>query len=165
MIQVKSLQNLGAFNEKSKFWLAIESIFFESSVKKDFSSPEEKNAFRFKYLDWYAKNHPELFFVAMDQDNKIHGYICGTSQTAESSELLKLHPWTALFAHLFLQYPAHLHINCAGKSRGMGLGSTLLNVFENTLQSKQIVGVHLVTSPHSRNVGFYEKNGYKLKFE
>lgn len=162
MIQVKSLQSLGALGEKNKIWIGIENVFFESSSKKTFVNADERNAFRFKYLDWYAKHHPELFFLGLDQDQRVHGYICGTPETNSTNDLATLHPWFSIFSHLYLQYPAHLHINCAEKARGSGLGSTLLSVFENTLQAKGIVGVHLVTAPEARNVGFYDKNGYKF---
>lgn len=162
MIQVKSLQNLGPMLEKGRIWPGIENIFFESSVKKKFESPEERAAFKFKYLDWYAKNHSGCFFVALDQDQKVQGYICGVPNTSLHPELNEMHPWFQKISHLFTSFPAHLHINCAEKARGLGLGSTLLNVFENTIHSQGIIGVHLVTSPDSRNVGFYDRNGYKF---
>lgn len=162
MIQIKSLQSFAVLGESGKVWQSVETIFFESSIKKKFANAEEKAHFRFKYLDWYIKNHPELFFIAIDGDKNIQGYICGAPDTAAESELSSLHPWFSLFSHLFLHYPAHLHINCAENARGVGLGTALLNVLENTLQSKQILGVHLVTSPEARNVGFYDRNGYKF---
>ncbi|NBO39549.1 GNAT family N-acetyltransferase [bacterium] len=162
MIQVKSLLSLGTAADKGKLWSRVEAIFFESSVKKTFASAEERDAFRFKYLDWYAKKHSECFFLAVDPDLKVLGYICGSPQTLSAPELAVLHPWFSLFASEFAEFPAHLHINCSESARGKGIGSTLLNVFENYLRSMSVAGVHLVTAPDARNVGFYEKNGYEF---
>lgn len=162
MIQVKNLLSLGPTVSKSGLWAGVEKIFFESSAKKTFASNEEREAFRFKYLDWYAKNHPECFFVAFEKNNDALGYICGVPETTAHPELVGLHPWFSVFEDCFAQFPAHLHINCSESARGQGLGSTLLTLFENHLRSKNIQGVHLVTSPSARNVGFYDKNGYKF---
>ncbi|NBW81632.1 GNAT family N-acetyltransferase [bacterium] len=162
MIKVKSLLSLGPTAEKGRIWNGVEKIFFESSSKKTFATPEEKEAFRFKYLDWYAKHHPDCFFIALENDSDALGYICGVPDTRLHADLAKLHPWFTLFADCFESFPAHLHINCGESSRGHGLGSTLLTVFENHVKSQNAPGIHLVTSPEARNVGFYDKNGYKF---
>lgn len=162
MFKVKSLLNLGPSAEKGRIWKGVEKIFFESSSKKTFSSPEEREAFRFKYLDWYAKHHPECFFIAIEDNTDALGYICGVVDTRTPEDLTLLHPWFALFADCFENFPSHLHINCGETSRGQGLGSTLLSVFENHMKSQNAAGIHLVTSPGARNVGFYDKNGYKF---
>lgn len=162
MIQMKTLLNLGPAAEKGRIWAGVEKIFFESSSKKTFASPEEREAFKYKYLDWYAKKHPECFFVAFENNSDTLGYICGVPNTQSESELAKLNPWFSIFENSFHDFPAHLHINCGESSRGHGLGSQLLNLFENHLRAREIGGVHLVTAPDARNVGFYDKNGYKF---
>jgi ribosomal protein S18 acetylase RimI-like enzyme len=165
MMKIKALASLESRQLKERVISAVEKIFFESSVKKTFKSGEEREAFRHKYLDWYAKNYPEYFFVALDQNNNAYGYICGVPDTTKHPELNTLHPWFSLISDDFSDYQAHLHINCADTARGIGLGSTLLNVFENALRGKGIKGVHLVTAPDARNVGFYDKNGYKFRHD
>ncbi|MBM3380879.1 MAG: GNAT family N-acetyltransferase [Betaproteobacteria bacterium] len=165
MMKIKALVGLDSKQEKERVLLGVEKIFFESSVKRTFKSPEEREAFLHKYLGWYAKNYPEYFFVAIDQNKSVHGYICGVPDTTKHPELSTLHPWFSEISEDFLEYQAHLHINCADVARGVGLGSTLLNVFENALRGKGIKGVHLVTAPDARNVGFYDKNGYKFRHD
>ncbi|MEN9529545.1 MAG: hypothetical protein RI932_1418 [Pseudomonadota bacterium] len=165
MMKIKALSGLESKPEKERVLQGVEKIFFESSLKKNFKSPDERDAFRHKYLDWYAKNYPEYFFIALDQNNGVQGYICGVPDTTKHPELSQLHPWFSVITEDFIDYQAHLHINCADSARGAGLGSTLLNVFENTLRSKGIKGVHLVTAPDARNVGFYDKNGYKFRHD
>ncbi|MEY3902596.1 MAG: hypothetical protein RL189_1902 [Pseudomonadota bacterium] len=162
MIQMKTLLNLGPSAEKGRIWSGVEKVFFESSTKKTFKTPEEREAFKFKYLDWYSKHHPECFFIAFEKNSDVLGYICGVPDSRMDPELRELHPWFQNFADCYDNYPAHLHINCSESARGRGLGSTLLNLFENHLQAQGMCGVHLVTSPDARNVGFYDKNGYKF---
>jgi ribosomal protein S18 acetylase RimI-like enzyme len=161
-MQIKSLSELEKLHTNQKHWSDVEAIFFEASVKKSFSSEEEKKKFRYKYLDWYAQHHPECFFVAVNSetDKTAGGYICGAPDTLADTDLSILHPWFEVFSECFRQYPAHLHINCAASARGQGLGHELLIAFENHMRSKNVAGLHLVTSPDARNVGFYSKNGY-----
>jgi ribosomal protein S18 acetylase RimI-like enzyme len=163
MLQVRTLLSLGAAQGKNTVWSQVEDIFFESSVRKTFASEEERRAFKFKYLDWYAEHHPECFFVAIGNEKKVQGYICGTPQTSEINPLNVWHPWYTLFSDLLSHFPAHLHINCSADARGMGLGATLLSVFENYLRGLNCRGVHLITAPDARNVGFYDRNGYKFQ--
>lgn len=162
MIQIKSLLNLGPSAEKGAIRKGIDEIFFASSPKKNFASAAEREAFKFKYLDWYSQNYPQLFLIALADNSDVMGYICGVLDTRLHPNLAELHPWFEIFEDCFSSFPAHLHINCAEAARGRGMGSTLLTVFESHLQTEGVKGVHLVTSPDARNVGFYDKNGYKF---
>jgi ribosomal protein S18 acetylase RimI-like enzyme len=162
MIQVKSLLNLGPSAHTGTIKKTVDEIFFESSPKKSFTSAAERDAFKFKYLDWYAQNCPQYFLVALGEKSEVLGYICGVADTRSHPDLSSLHPWFHIFEDCFSLYPAHLHINCAESARGRNIGSTLLAVFENYLRSDGVIGVHLVTAPQARNVGFYDKNGYNF---
>jgi ribosomal protein S18 acetylase RimI-like enzyme len=162
MIQVKSLLNLGPSAHTGAIKKTVDEIFFESSPKKSFSSASEREAFKFKYLDWYAQKCPQYFLVALGEKSEVLGYICGVADTRLHPDLAALHPWFEIFDDCFELFPAHLHINCAESARGRSIGSTLLAVFENYLRSDGVTGVHLVTAPNARNVGFYDKNGYKF---
>ena len=55
----------------------IDGIFFTSSARRDFSSPEEKQAFREMSLDRYIEKHRSSFFVALDTDGRAVGYLAG----------------------------------------------------------------------------------------
>ncbi|NBX18488.1 MAG: GNAT family N-acetyltransferase [Proteobacteria bacterium] len=162
MIQVKSLLNPGESAKTSVIRKSVDEIFFESSPKKSFASASEREAFKFKYLDWYSQNLPQYFLVALGEKSEVLGYVCGVADTRRHEDLAGLHPWFEIFEDCYPQFPAHLHINCAESARGRSIGSTLLAVFESCLRSDGVAGVHLVTSPDARNVGFYDKNGYKF---
>lgn len=60
-------------------------------------------------------------------------------------------------------YPAHLHINVLPEYQHVGIGTRLINHFEDHLLKNNIGGVHLGTS--SRNykaLPFYQKHGYQI---
>ena len=61
-------------------------------------------------------------------------------------------------------FPAHLHINVASNSRGLGIGRKLLEAYLQQLRSLGVKGVHLHTT--DQNVSaciLYEKMGYQLQ--
>lgn len=142
----------------------VEEIFFETSAIKEFTSDQAKSNFKYKYLEYYQTHHPENF-ISILHDNILLGYICGVDNSQEAIELYKLLPHYATFEEYFDQYPAHLHINLSLASTGLGIGSKLITFFEKYLASKSIKGVHLITSPSSRNVHFYQKNQYNFAVE
>lgn len=143
---------------------AVNAIFFETSAIKEFKSEEAKEHFHYKYLGFYQQHSPSNFF-ALFQDELLMGYICGVLDSSDQSELFELHPYYNLFADLYDQYPAHLHINFSLQATGQGLGSLLIQHFEEHLKKQKVSGVHLITSPQARNVHFYQKNGYDFLVE
>ncbi len=134
----------------------LREIFFESSARKDFKDEAERDIFYRKYVGLYLEEAPELALVA--KSDKILGYILGMEKN--EGEVRVLQPHLEIFSDLFERFPAHLHINLHKDSRGLGIGSKLLIEFENLLSKKGVAGVHLMTSPSSRNSSFYRKNGY-----
>ncbi|MDB2447332.1 GNAT family N-acetyltransferase [bacterium] len=158
------------------FLNAIDDIFFESSAKKTFKDQAERDSFKYKYLGYYLEHHPELFLVCYDENqwkaagpsNELLGYICGSPDTLKDTELVELNPYLEIFKTEYESYPAHLHINCHARARGKGIGSRLISSFESSLKNFEVNGIsvkglHLITSPEARNVGFYERNGYTDK--
>ena len=128
----------------------IDRIFFENSGV-NFDSDDEKSIFKNKWLNPYLENE-RLFFVMIENDQVI-GYVNGMVSTP------KIHPE---FAELVKQFPAHLHINVSGYHHGQGLGEELIQFFHQQLIKTNIHGVHIITRPDARNVGFYERNGYQF---
>lgn len=64
---------------------------------------------------------------------------------------------------LYKDYPAHLHINMAPGYQRRGMGSALIERFEESMRSRGVSGVHLVTSErNTRALPFYEKHGYSV---
>ena len=128
----------------------IDKIFFENSETK-FGSEEEKSVFKNKWLAPYLKCN-DLFFVLVSNDQVI-GYVNGMLSSPG------IHPE---FAELANQFPAHLHINVSKYYRGQKIGKQLIEFFHNELIRLGISGVHIITRPDSRNVRFYERNGYQF---
>ena len=141
----------------------LETIFYSSSARQEFNSDAERDHFRLKYFDWYRIHHADLVFVASNAHGEVLGYVCGTPNTNAAPELFELHPWLVQLTPHFESFQAHLHINLSETARGLGIGSSLTRVFENSMKSRGICGIHIVTSPNARNVGFYRKNSYNFE--
>lgn len=63
-------------------------------------------------------------------------------------------------------YPAHLHIDILPEYQRMGLGTRLMETFEDHLRAHNIKGLHLGTSNQNHKaVPFYEKRGFQLVHE
>jgi ribosomal protein S18 acetylase RimI-like enzyme len=138
---------------------ALERIFFETSTRKIFNSEKDRAEFRYRYLDLYLKN-PEWVWVALDSKQNVLGYLVVQAHT--SDEVFTLVPSLNAFRNSIVSlYPAHLHINITESARGLALGSQMLKHMEEALKSEAVKGVHLVTTSQSRNVSFYQKNGYE----
>lgn len=138
----------------------IQSIFFESSSKKDFRDEAAKEAFYYKYLGFYLKHYPELAWIAMD--DKVLGYIVA-APSSTSGDLMSIQPHLKVFESYFEAYPAHLHINCHSDSRGKGVGALLVKVAEASLKTRKIQGVHIMTGPDALNKKFYSKLGFNFE--
>ena len=144
-----------SISSRPEFWDDILVIFFETSNKTNFSCDKVKEEFIYKYLGYYKEKHPDLFLIATIND-KVVGYICGSSDSKSDIELYSLLSHYKLFSDYFVLFPAHLHINISKSAQGLGLGSLLLKEFE--LKCKK--PVHLITSPDALNRKFYRKNNY-----
>jgi GNAT superfamily N-acetyltransferase len=143
---------------------ALDSIFFETSVRKQFASEEERSEFRYRYLDLYLMT-PEWVWVLVDslstplQPHSVMGYLVAAPSTTEE-HFLQVPALESFREEIISTYPAHLHINLTERARGNQTGSKMLSVLELELSDRGIRGVHLVTGARSRNVSFYQKNGY-----
>lgn len=138
---------------------SIRSIFFESSARKNFAREEDKDSFFNLWTSYYLKNEIESVYTASDSDGDIVGYLMGCQDSrAASAHYAPLLKSYALFADLFAEFPAHLHMNLTESSRGRGLGQRLIDAFLADL--KPCAGVHIVTSADARNVHFYRRQGF-----
>ena len=151
-------QSINVINNHKELLTQVESIFFEASSKKEFTSLEHKAAFFQRWCGDYIKNYPEEFFV-MTEDGHLLGYLSGCSDSRISLQCLSV-PGLEVFSDQFEDYPAHLHINFHATARGRGLGSELIKTYESYLRNKNVKGLHLITSPEALNVSFYRRLGY-----
>ncbi|MBN2500963.1 MAG: GNAT family N-acetyltransferase [Anaerolineales bacterium] len=63
-------------------------------------------------------------------------------------------------------YPAHLHIDILPEYQRIGLGTRLMDTFEDHLRAHGVKGVHLGTSNQNyKALPFYEKRGFQLVYE
>lgn len=142
----------------------VDKIFFETSTVKKFESVDAKEKFHQKYLGIYQQKHTQHFICALEAEEVI-GYICGALDSINEKELYVSLVHFKVFEDLYAKYPAHLHINMSPKASGKGVGSKLIEKYEQHLQKSDIRGVHLITSPDARNVHFYQKNHYSFTCE
>jgi GNAT superfamily N-acetyltransferase len=146
-----------------KHVIEVREIFFESSTRKTFKDDGEREDFYQKYLGFYLTHFPEFAKVAI-LDKKVLGYVVVAPKT-EGVELVLLQPHLVLFKDYFEKYPAHLHINCHHLSRGLGVGTLLIESIVQELKGRDIRGLHIMTSAGSKNVNFYRKLGFTFETE
>ena len=139
----------------------IKDIFFESSQKKEFANEKEKEAFAWKYLDFYKTHYPQDLWLAV-KNNSVLGYVLGMPFTKDTS-LYSIQPHLKTFEKFFDTYPAHLHINCRHESRGQGVGAQLVFHFLNHYRNQNIGGIHIITGSDSRNRDFYRRLGFTFE--
>ena len=140
---------------------AIQDIFFASAAPANVSKDPGKNQLFFaKWTDYYLNGPPAQTLLAW-QENRLVGYLMAATNSAAAIPYFQSRvPYYTLFADLFADYPAHLHMNTAPQARGLGVGTQLIDELVRRLRQAKSKGVHLVTSPDQRNVNFYRKNGF-----
>jgi len=139
----------------------IETIFFASSNVQQFANDAERAVFRERWLRRYLEHWPEDFFVAGTADGRIVGYLAGCLEDPATAPLFADLGYAAAFADLSRSHPAHLHINLDPGWRNSGIGTRLIEAF-CAHAAGRVAGVHVVTGRASRNVRFYERNGFRL---
>ena len=113
------------------------------------------------------EKYPDFVFCALEKNGagtEVLGYILACPTVQKDFKNLD-QKGLDLWKEFYSDYPAHLHINCAEKARGKGVGSKLLRCLEERLKEREISGLHLVTAKGARNVGFYERNSYRVLSE
>lgn len=136
----------------------MDEIFFESSTRKVFSTPTEKEEFNWKYLGFYLAHYPEFTWLAV-KEGRVLGYLSGMPFSRDPS-LYQIQSHLKAFEEYFNHYPAHLHINCHVDSRGQGLGQLLVAQCLKQMRAEGASGLHIMTSPEASNRAFYHKLGF-----
>jgi GNAT superfamily N-acetyltransferase len=139
----------------------IETIFFASSNVQQFADATERATFRERWLGRYLDRWPEDFFVAASSDRRVIGYLAGCLDDPGAHPVFADIAYMPAFADLSRSYPAHLHINLDPGWRSAGIGTRLIDAF-CAHASRDAGGVHVVTGRTARNVGFYERNGFRM---
>jgi GNAT superfamily N-acetyltransferase len=140
---------------------ALDAIFFEASATRSFAGDKERAAFRERWLGRYLAGEPQWAYVARDADGTVAGYLVGSIDDPRTSGRYGDVGYFLDFADLTASYPAHLHLNLAPRYRNRGIGADLIAAFAADAARAGAVGMHVVTGAGSRNVRFYERNGFR----
>lgn len=139
---------------------ALEEIFFLSTTRTSFASPEERARFLRTWTGWYVEHAPADIWFARDETGAILGYLTGCKDSAGAVELARTIPKYEVFADLFPTFPAHLHVNVRPGHRDRGIGRRLVDAYAEDCRADGLPGVHLVTGTFARNVSFYQRAGF-----
>lgn len=139
---------------------ALEEIFFLSTLRTSFASPEESVAFLRTWTGWYVDEAPDDVWFAVAEEGRILGYLTGCKDSAGAGGLARIIPKYEVFADRFAEFPAHLHVNIRPGHRDRGIGRALVDRFAEDCRADGLPGVHLVTAVFARNVPFYQRAGF-----
>jgi GNAT superfamily N-acetyltransferase len=138
----------------------IDAIFFEASGRSGFTSPQERTAFRERWLGRYLAGGTDVVLIARDAQGAVAGYLVGALEDpAEQKRFADIGYFREGFRDLCRRYPAHLHINLAPPFRSLGIGSRLIAAFAARAAAAGAPGFHVVTATDARNVRFYTRCG------
>ena len=138
----------------------VDAIFFEASGRRGFASPEERAAFRERWLGRYLRGGSDVVLVAEDRAGTVAGYLVGAVEDpAEQDRFVDIGYFRVEFRALCRRYPAHLHINLAPAFRSRGVGARLIAAFAARAAAAGAPGMHVVTAGDARNVRFYARCG------
>ena len=145
----------------SKTEAQVDAIFFEASGRRCFASPEERAAFRERWLGRYLHGGSDVVLVAEDGAGAVAGYLVGAVQDpAGQDRFADIGYFRGAFRALCRRYPAHLHINLAPAFRSRGIGALLIAAFAARAAEAGAPGMHVVTASDARNVRFYARCGF-----
>ncbi|HEX5957262.1 MAG TPA: GNAT family N-acetyltransferase [Hyphomicrobiaceae bacterium] len=138
----------------------VDAIFFAASGRRSFASPEERAAFRERWLGRYLLGGSDVVLVARGLHGDVAGYLVGAlDDPAGQDRFTDIDYFRGAFRELARRYPAHLHINLAPAFRNRGIGARLIGAFEACAVAAGVPGLHVVTAREARNVRFYARCG------
>lgn len=138
------------------------------------------------YAGPYVAGQPELALIVADADG-VCGYLLAAEDTRTFERWQEEEWWPPLRAHypipdgdtpdaqlirlvhapprapdaVVAEYPAHLHMDLLERTRGQGIGRTLVERLIETLRERGSPGVHLdVAADNSNAIGFYRHVGF-----
>jgi GNAT superfamily N-acetyltransferase len=139
----------------------VDAIFFASSGRSSFASPEDRAAFRERWLGRYLKGGSDVVLIADDRSGAVAGYLVGAlDDPAGQERFADIDYFRGAFRDLCRRYPAHLHINLAAAARNRGIGARLIAAFAGYAAAAGAPGLHVVTAKGARNVRFYARCGF-----
>lgn len=156
----------------------------------------DKILFGYLFCTYYIEYEPEHCFVAVDKNKVIGYIIGSDNSIKQENMFKKKMLWRiakrlmgySLWVYpesfnsvihfvfkvnmkpepqnLFYEYTAHLHINILDDYQHMGIGSELIDSFENEMKKSGVNGIHIrTTNENIKAVPFYLRHGYKVAHE
>lgn len=144
---------------------SIDDIFFSSSNTQDFANAKERETFHERWLGRYRELLPEHFWIAIDHQGQVAGYLAGAQKSPICDPFFSDHVYYTAFSSILKRYPAHFHINVNRICRGRGVGAKLVDAFARDCCRAGLSGIHVVTARGARNVKFYERERFSYKAE
>ncbi len=132
------------------------------------------------YCDYFIEKEGDNCFVAVDENDKVVGYILCAENYDKFKKVFrkeyltqfkkyKISDRAAAFFSTFIQsilkkqYPAHMHIDILPEYQRMGLGHKLVDALCENLKEKNVKGVCLTMfSGNEKGGNFYKKYGFTL---
>lgn len=147
-----------------------------SEMKTD--TDKERDFILTLFCDYYIEVEPQNCFVAVNEDDKVIGYILCSEDYEKFAPKLKsdyiikfktdifkkISSKAGLFFYIVYKkkYPAHLHIDILEEYQRMGIGHLLMNSLLEHLKNNNINGIMLtVSSKNKKGMSFYKKYGFK----
>lgn len=147
--------------DRQRLGPALDRVFFDSSATRTFAGDDARAAFRERWLGRYLRHYPQWAFIAMERDERLVGYVIGSTDDPAQSPLFADIAYFRDFSGVTPHYPAQLHVNLDPEWRGLGIGSRLIQTCMAELAMAGVPGVHIVTTRGMRNVGYYLANGFE----
>jgi len=140
---------------------------------------DDRTLFGLIFCIYYQIFEPDNSFVAVDEKDRLVGYIMGSLDTVSQKKGFDRHMRWRIFCRLagvtwwrhpgsakellrwlkvpelptpeglYDDYPAHLHMNLLPEFQGMGIGGKLMRNFLRHVKASRVKGVHLRTSNHN----------------
>lgn len=137
-------------------WAAIKAICADTGRQGEPVDDGERDAFGEHWIGPYRELRPDWTFVAA-VDGKVVGYLTGCPDTLQfekerrrvmspapdSRELFS----QAVRLKLWIEHPAHLHMNVSNGFRRLGIGVALIWEFFAALRKAGVSSVHVICGP------------------
>lgn len=166
-----------AFQERDR--PTVRAICKATAIAKYVKDEESREEMCFLFLDYFLDCEPEHAFVAVNEENELVGYICGSVNYPLFKEKMRsvydkkikkvslIHCFfsrsvTLMGKKLFSRYGCCVHMNVSPSFQHRGIGFLLLDFFRQDCGSKGLKSIFVVVK--NRKTGgypFFIRNGFR----
>jgi GNAT superfamily N-acetyltransferase len=151
-------------------WTGIADLCADTGRQGSPVDDDEREAFAEHWIGPYRELRPDWTWVAV-HEKKIVGYLTGCPDSLlfekERSRLLAPRPDSREFfpiavrMKLWVEHPAHLHLNVAADYRGFGTGAALIRAFFAELRKAGVPSAHVICGPSA--APFWERMAFRTE--